>query len=117
VNAPRGASQRHRSLESRLEIERLTSGLEGGCWKSAQSSSSLAAYPTSRSVPRGLGGSNPAWLLGDRFVKKQQMSWSRRGAHLLLHVRTRVLNEELRGKFESWYPELGGNSEERARTT
>jgi hypothetical protein len=64
VNAPRGASQRHRSLESRLEIERLTSGLEGGCWKSAQASSSLAAYPTSRSVPRGLGGSNPAWLLG-----------------------------------------------------
>ena len=108
---------RNRSLESRLEIERLTSGLEGGCWKSAQSSGSLAAYPTSRSVPRGLGGSNPAWLLGDRFVKKQQMSWSRRGAHLLLQVRTRVLNEELRGKFESWYPELGGNSEERARTT
>jgi hypothetical protein len=50
VNAPRGASQRHRSLESRLEIERLTSGLEGGCWKSAQASSSLAAYPTSRTV-------------------------------------------------------------------
>jgi hypothetical protein len=41
---------RNRSLESRLEIERLTSGLEGGCWKSAQSSSSLAAYPTSRTV-------------------------------------------------------------------
>ena len=46
MNAPRGANQRHRSLESRLEIERLTSGLEGGCWKSAQSSNSLAAYPT-----------------------------------------------------------------------
>jgi hypothetical protein len=56
VNAPRGASQRHRSLESRLEIERLTSGLEGGCWKSAQSSSSLAAYPTSRIVRRGAVG-------------------------------------------------------------
>jgi hypothetical protein len=37
---------RNRSLESRLEIERLTSGLEGGCWKSAHSSNSLAAYPT-----------------------------------------------------------------------
>jgi hypothetical protein len=35
VNDQRGANQRHRSLESRLEIERLTSGLEGGCWKSA----------------------------------------------------------------------------------
>lgn len=50
MNAPRGASQRHRSPESRLEIERLTSGLEGGCWKSALSSNSLAAYPTSRTV-------------------------------------------------------------------
>jgi hypothetical protein len=54
-------------------------------------------------------------VLSKRFVKKQQMSWSRRGAHLLLQVRTRVLNEELRGKFESWYPGLGGNSEECAR--
>ena len=62
MNAPRGASQRHRSLESRLEIERLTSGLEGGCWKSAQSSSSLAAYPTSRAVLRGGGDSNAAPL-------------------------------------------------------
>jgi hypothetical protein len=59
VNAPRGASQRHRSLESRLEIERLTSGLEGGCWKSAQSSSSLAAYPTSRTVLREPVGEIP----------------------------------------------------------
>jgi hypothetical protein len=51
-------------------------------------------------------------VLSKRFVKKQQMS---RGAHLLLQVRTRVLNEELRGKFESWYPGLGDNSEECAR--
>jgi len=33
--------------------------------KSIHQDNSLAAYPTSRSVPRGLGGSNPAWLLGD----------------------------------------------------
>jgi hypothetical protein len=59
VNAPRGASQRHRSLESRLEIERLTSGLEGGCWKSALSSNSLAAYPTSRTVLREPVGEIP----------------------------------------------------------
>ena len=59
MNAPRGANQRHRSLESRLEIERLTSGLEGGCWKSAQSSNSLAAYPTSSTVLKPSGGSDP----------------------------------------------------------
>jgi hypothetical protein len=44
--------QRHGSLDSRLEIERLMSGLEGGCWKSAQSSNSLAAYPTAWAVLR-----------------------------------------------------------------
>ena len=54
-------------------------------------------------------------VLSKRFVKKQQMSWSRRGAHLLLQVRTRELNEELRDKFDEWYPGLGGNSEECAR--
>ena len=46
MNDPRSAGQRHRSLESRLEIERVTSGLEGGCWKSVLLSNSLAAYPT-----------------------------------------------------------------------
>ncbi len=43
--------------------------LEGGCWKSAQSSNSLAAYPTARRVLRGRGGSNVA-LLPDRSRKK-----------------------------------------------
>jgi hypothetical protein len=54
-------------------------------------------------------------VLSKRFVKKQQMSWSRHGVHLLLQVRTRALNEELREKFDSWYPGLVGNSDERAR--
>ena len=54
-------------------------------------------------------------VLSKRFVKKQQMSWSRRGAHLLLQVRTRVLNEELRDKFNTWYPGFVGNSKEPAR--
>ena len=39
-----------------------------------------------------------------RFVKKQQMRWTKRGAHLLLQTRTRVLNGELWGKFQDWYP-------------
>src|SRR5438445_6017015 len=30
-----------------------------------------------------------------RMVKKQQMRWSPRGAHLLLQIRTRVLNDDL----------------------
>jgi hypothetical protein len=55
-------------------------------------------------------------VLSKRFVKKQQMSWSRRGAHLLLQARTRVLNEELREKFDEWYPGFNTQSEGQART-
>jgi hypothetical protein len=34
------------------------------------------------------------------LAEGSQMSWSRRGAHLLLQVRPRVLNEEFREKFD-----------------
>jgi hypothetical protein len=43
-------------------------------------------------------------VVSKRFVKKQQMKWSPRGAHLLLQIRTRVLNDELRQTFQQWYP-------------
>src|SRR5262249_35874398 len=54
-------------------------------------------------------------VLSKRFVKKQQMSWSRRGDHLLLQVRTQVLNEDLRGEFEEWYPGFNAQSEDQGR--
>jgi hypothetical protein len=38
------------------------------------------------------------------MVKQQQMGWSQRGAHVLLQIRTRVLNEEWENTFRSWYP-------------
>jgi hypothetical protein len=37
------------------------------------------------------------------MAKLQQMRWTQRGAHLLLQVRTQVLNGELRGTFRRWY--------------
>jgi hypothetical protein len=40
------------------------------------------------------------------MVKKQQMSWTLRGAHLLLQVRTKVLNNELGAVFRQWYPQF-----------
>jgi hypothetical protein len=54
-------------------------------------------------------------VLSKRFVKKQQMSWSRRGAHLLLQVKAQVLNEDLRGKLDEWYPGFNAQSEDQAR--
>jgi hypothetical protein len=47
--------------------------------------------------------------------QRQQMSWSRRGAQLLLQVRTRALNEEIREKFDEWYPGFNAQSEGQAR--
>ncbi len=43
-------------------------------------------------------------VISKRFVKKQQMRWSKRGAYLLLQVRTKVLNEDVRETFDRWYP-------------
>lgn len=45
-------------------------------------------------------------VVSKRFVKKQQMRWTKRGAHLLLQIRTRALNEELRFDFCRWYPAM-----------
>jgi hypothetical protein len=43
-------------------------------------------------------------VVSKRFAKKQQMQWSRRGAHLLLQTRTRTLDGSLRAAFEHWHP-------------
>ncbi len=51
-------------------------------------------------------------VIGKRFAKKQQMQWSHKGAHLLLQMRPRVLNGELRSKFAEWYPGFDGHETE-----
>jgi hypothetical protein len=38
------------------------------------------------------------------MVKKQQMRWAPKSAHLLLQVRTKVLNNDLGVAFKRWYP-------------
>ena len=43
-------------------------------------------------------------VLSKRFVKRQQMRWSDRGAHLLLQVRAHVLNEDWLSRLSRWYP-------------
>ena len=49
-------------------------------------------------------------VVSKRMVKKQQMRWTPRGAHLLLQVRTRVLNDELAADFQRWYPAFANPS-------
>ena len=45
-------------------------------------------------------------VISKRFAKRQQMQWTKRGAHLLLQTRTRALDGTLRPLFEQWYPGL-----------
>ncbi|HEV8718617.1 MAG TPA: hypothetical protein VGX03_38090 [Candidatus Binatia bacterium] len=45
-------------------------------------------------------------VVSRRFVKKQQMQWTQRGAHLLLQTRTKVLDGDLEGVFREWYPQF-----------
>jgi hypothetical protein len=45
-------------------------------------------------------------VISKRMVKKQQMRWTPQGAHLLLQIRTRVLNDQLHADFHRWYPNL-----------
>jgi len=50
-------------------------------------------------------------VIAKRFAKKQQMRWTRRGAHYLLQVRVRVLNEDLHAQFQTWYSHFNIQSE------
>ncbi len=50
-------------------------------------------------------------VVSRRFVKKQQMQWTPRGAHLLLQTRTKVLNDELEDVFRRWYPQFRAEEE------
>ena len=43
-------------------------------------------------------------VISKRFVKKQQMRWTKVGAHNLLQVRTQVLNDDFYQLFCKWYP-------------
>ncbi|OJX14396.1 MAG: hypothetical protein BGO77_02790 [Caedibacter sp. 37-49] len=45
-------------------------------------------------------------VISKRMVKQQQMRWTKKGAHQLLQVRIKTLNEELRPAFETWYPNM-----------
>lgn len=54
-------------------------------------------------------------VISKRFAKKQQMRWTRQGAHFLLQVRVKVLNEDLHDQFQTWYPQFNIQSEVQAQ--
>jgi hypothetical protein len=61
-------------------------------------------YRNGERISTGFVESTVNQVVSKRMVKKQQMRWSHRGAHLLLQIRTRVLNNEWEDAFRRWYP-------------
>jgi hypothetical protein len=61
-------------------------------------------YRNGERIASGFVESAVNQVVSKRMVKRQQMQWTQRGAHLLLQIRTRVLNEEWEDTFRHWYP-------------
>ena len=50
-------------------------------------------------------------VVSKRMLKKQQMRWTESGAHNLLQIRTKVLNNQLWETFVRWYPGMQNEQE------
>jgi hypothetical protein len=61
-------------------------------------------YHRGERISTGFVESTVNQVISKRMVKKQQMQWTPHGAHLLLQIRTRVLNGEWEETFRTWYP-------------
>jgi hypothetical protein len=61
-------------------------------------------YRAGERISTGFVESTVNQVISKRFCMKQQMAWTPRGAHLLLQIRTRVLNGDLEATFQKWYP-------------
>ena len=69
-------------------------------------------YRNGEPIATGFVESTVNEVVSKRFCKKQQMAWSKEGAHLLLQTRVRTLNGELSAIFKRWYPDLDMKAEE-----
>jgi len=61
-------------------------------------------YCNGERISTGFVESTINQVVSKRLVKKQHMHWTPAGAHLLLQVRTQVLNDEWDDTFRTWYP-------------
>jgi hypothetical protein len=61
-------------------------------------------YRNEEAISSAVAESTVNQIVSKRFVKKQQMRWTRRGAHHLLQIRTRVLDDTLAATFQRRYP-------------
>ena len=69
-------------------------------------------YHHGEAIATGFVESTVNEVVSKRFCKKQQMQWSKEGAHVLLQTRVRTLNGELGAIFKRWYPDMDLEVEE-----
>ena len=69
-------------------------------------------YRHDKAIATGFVESTVNEVVSKRFCKKQQMQWSKEGAHWLLQTRVRTLNGELSAIFQRWYPDMDLQVEE-----
>ena len=73
-------------------------------------------YRNGEPISSAVAESSVNQIISKRFVKKQQMRWGRRGAHLWLQIRTRVLDNILTATFQRWYPEMALNDSQQKQS-
>jgi hypothetical protein len=63
-------------------------------------------YRYGEAIATGFVESTVNQVVSKRFCKRQQMPWSKRGAHLWLQMRVKTLNRELGSVFKCWYSDI-----------
>jgi hypothetical protein len=63
-------------------------------------------YRYGEAVSSAVAESTVNEMVSRRMAKKQQMRWTKEGAHALLQVRAKTLNDELSDSFKKWYPKM-----------
>ena len=69
-------------------------------------------YHHGEAIAPGFVESTVHQVVRKRFCKKQQMQWSKPGAHWLLQTRVKTLDGELGAIFKRWYPDMDLEVEE-----
>ena len=84
---------------------RIVVGLDGGYVRDWDDRKTNFEVIVGQSVPEDRDA-----VIAKRFAKRQQMQWTKRGAHLLLQTRTRTLDGTFRRLFERSYPGLANDN-------
>jgi hypothetical protein len=96
----------------RAKLTKALSELEG---YTAANASAIPSYAerhlAGETISTAFVESTVNQVVAKRMVKRQQMRWTPKGAHLLLQVRSGVLNEDLADDFHRWYPGFAQRTE------